>query len=198
MSNTPPTPPPGSQQVSGIKHQGLSLVLDPCPGPCDGQGRDWEGQQRQHTKAVCICTERPFARCHVVAHRRTAVFALEPVHKRKADHRHSPPAGCRAGPGAHLCWKWLWNMSPPTRWSIFSNKLKNLFILKKLFRFPQRRRFRGGRVLMLSCCGLRSTCLYSWLIWTRYLWIKNCFFNQFLILKTVCFLLKCIETWQLG
>lgn len=110
-----------------------------------GRDQDWVGQKRQHTRAVYNCTVSPFALCHVEADRRIAVFTQEPVHKRRVDHRQPPPARPRAGPGAHRCWKWLWSMPPPTRWPIFSNKLRNLFILKKLFRFPLSGGFRGGR-----------------------------------------------------
>lgn len=59
----------------------------------------WVGRRRQHTTAVCDCTVSPFAACHTVADHRIEVFTLEPVHKRKADHQQSPPAGCRPGHG---------------------------------------------------------------------------------------------------
>lgn len=75
-----------------------------------------------HQSCVCCRTVRPFAGCHGVGDRRIAVFTLKLVHKRTADHRHSPPAGPWANPTTHLCWKWLRNLLPEQGQAKFSNQ----------------------------------------------------------------------------
>lgn len=91
-----------------------------------GEGGWREVWDTAHRSCVCCRTVRPFAGCHGVGDRRIAVFTLKLVHKRTADHRHSPPAGPWANPTAHLCWKWLRNLLPVQGQAKFSNKLKNL------------------------------------------------------------------------
>lgn len=91
----------------------------------------WEGAWEEvwktaHESYVCCCTVRSFAGCHGVGDHRIAVFTLKPVHKRTADHRHSPPAGLWANPTAHLCWKWHMYLLPAQCQAKFSNKLKNM------------------------------------------------------------------------